>query len=50
MDILRALEIVIELAQQNIAPDEVDMEEQRRIQLDAINTVEDMIVNQFGEG
>lgn len=48
MDIAEALQIVIDLAKQNIAPEE-DMPEEHARQVEAINMVEDMAVNQFGD-
>lgn len=49
MDIADALQIVIDLARQNIINDDPDMEDQRRQQLEAIDVVEDMATNQFGD-
>lgn len=48
MDIAEALQIVIDLAKQNVV-DEVDMPEEHARQVEAINIVEDMAVNQFGD-
>lgn len=48
VDIAGALQIVIDLARGNLA-DERDMPEEYARQIDAINQVEDMAVNQFGD-
>lgn len=48
MDIAAALQIVIDLAKQNVA-DQLEHPDHFREQQDAINMVEDMAVNQFGD-
>jgi hypothetical protein len=48
MDITTALEIVINLAEQNII-DKEDCPEEHARQREAIDTVTDMAVNQFGD-
>jgi hypothetical protein len=48
MDIAAALQIVIDLARQNVA-DQLEHPDHFREQQDAINMVEDMAVNQFGD-
>jgi hypothetical protein len=47
LKLIDAMEIVVELARQNLAPEE--LEEERARQKDAINTVEDFVVNQLEE-
>ena len=51
MDFAAALQIVIDLASQNVLSvqeaNENDLQEERKRQLEAINMVEDMAVNQF---
>lgn len=47
MTLIDAIEIVLELARQNIAPD--DMPDERDRQLCAIGTLEDFAVNHLGE-
>ena len=49
MDIAEAFQIVIELAKENIAPDEQEFEAIRKKQLEAIAMLEDLAVNEFGE-
>lgn len=48
VDIKKALQIVIDLAKQNVIDIKDDAAEHAR-QMEAINTVEDMAVNQFGD-
>lgn len=48
MDIQEALQIVLDLAKQNVIEIRDDAEEHAR-QMEAIDTVEDMAVNQFGD-
>ena len=48
MDIADALQIVIDLAKQNVI-DENEMPEEHERQTVAIGVVEDMAVNQFGD-
>ena len=48
MDIADALEIVLDLAKQNVI-DDPDMKEERERQMEAIGIVEDMAVNQLGD-
>jgi hypothetical protein len=48
MDIADALQIVLDLARQNIV-DERDMPEEHHRQMLACGVVEDMAVNQFGD-
>jgi hypothetical protein len=48
MDITTALQIVIDLARQNVI-DERDEPDEHKRQTDAINMVEDLAVNQFGD-
>lgn len=48
MDMAKALEIVIELARQNVA-DQLDHPKHYKEQEEAINMVEDLAVNQFGD-
>jgi hypothetical protein len=47
MSVKDAFQIVIELARQNLV-DKIDMPEEHARQLEAINTLEDIAVNQFG--
>jgi hypothetical protein len=47
MKLIEAIEIVLQLARQNLAPE--DVAEQRERQIDACNTLEDFAVNQLGE-
>lgn len=48
MDIADALQIVIDLAKSAVAFDSANQDEPKR-QLEAIEIVEDMAVNQFGD-
>lgn len=48
MDLANALQIILDLAKQNVI-DEDDQPEEHARQTEAINTVEDMAVNQFGD-
>ncbi|QDH84156.1 hypothetical protein KMC56_gp18 [Achromobacter phage vB_AxyP_19-32_Axy12] len=47
MDIADAFQIVIDLAKQNMAP--TDMSEERARQQEAINMIEDIAVNEYGD-
>ena len=49
IDIADALQIVLDLAKQNMAPNDPEFAEERARQQEAIDTVEDMAVNQFGD-
>jgi hypothetical protein len=48
MDMREALQIVLDLAKDNVIDPREDLEEHAR-QMEAIDTVEDMAVNQFGD-
>ena len=48
IDIADALQIVLDLARQNLC-DEREMPEEHKRQVEACNVVEDMAVNQFGD-
>lgn len=48
MDIADALQIVIDLAKQNVV-NESEMPDEHERQIEAIGIVEDMAVNQFGD-
>ena len=48
MDLTNAVEIVLELARQNVA-DTADMPHEHARQIHAIRMVEDLVVNQLGD-
>lgn len=47
MDIADALQIVLDLARQNLAPE--DLPEELARQIEALNMVEDLAVNEYGD-
>jgi hypothetical protein len=50
MTVAEAFQIVLDLARQNVIEDgELELEDERSRQIEAIDIIEDVAVNQFGE-